>query len=140
MVSQKIITEVSSLYFGLIMDTAQYFFGADRRTYHSHQQCWRCSRETSHRSLSRRCSTVCYIPISITLTSQAVFQNIRGKHFLSFLDPKGVPSCDVEKENWSYCKYSSNAMFLSLVNLILLRYPCHPHLVWLVLHRWVGMG
>lgn len=51
------------------------------------------------------------IPISSSPASQTVLQNIWCKHLFPFLDFKSVPSCDVEKEIWSYCKPSLTPAF-----------------------------
>ena len=52
----------------------------------------------------------------VTSFSQFVFQNVWCKHFLSFLDFKGLPSCDVKEKIRSYCRLSITIMVTLLIN------------------------
>ena len=124
----------------LSIGTAQCLFGTDRRTYHSHQQCGRCSRETDHWPLCWGCSTVCCICISRNLIFSTVFQNFWCKYSLSLLDFKGLPSFDVKEKIWPYCTRSFTTVFSLLVTSTISRYPCPLRSVWLALPRWVSHG
>ena len=121
-VSQKIFTEVSSL--SLAMGIVQCFLQIGEPTILINNAGIVQGKLVIDLSVEDvQQYVVCVYPV--TSFSQFIFQNVWCKHFLSFLDFKGLPSCDVKEKVRSYCRPSLITMFTLLNNSTSSRYPCH---------------